>query len=256
MIGFKSTMRLGKRVRNRLARMRFEYIDGLRYDLSKIDLPHVFEEDITGRDIVRIFGYTPAIVRWVSDHGDETLRLDYDLTEDSIVMDVGGYKGTWAAEIDRRYKPTLHIFEPVQESYEHIQEVMVGSKCHIHGHGLGASDRIAEIGGSGIGASLLNTDGATESIRIRDIVGVMDELGIEFCDLIKINIEGAEYELLTRMIDANILHRFRDIQIQFHRWFAPSELAVAGRREIRRTLRKSHRLTYDYPFVWENWRKN
>ena len=29
--------------------------------------------------------------RWFGDNGDHTLRLDYPLNEDSVVLDLGGY---------------------------------------------------------------------------------------------------------------------------------------------------------------------
>ena len=124
MIGLESTRRLGKRVRNRLARLRFVYIDGFRYDLSALDQPHVFEEDITGRDIVRIFGYTPAIVRWVSDRGDETwigtdrhtlLALDLSAAvEGSLPEAKGPEVGTYPGGLERarwHMREGLKVFE-------------------------------------------------------------------------------------------------------------------------------------------------
>ena len=39
--------------------------------------------------------------KWVEDKGDETLRLDYSLTEDSIVFDLGGYRGDFAEAIHK-----------------------------------------------------------------------------------------------------------------------------------------------------------
>ena len=32
--------------------------------------------------------------RWFADRGDQTLRLDYDLNENSVVLDLGGYHGS------------------------------------------------------------------------------------------------------------------------------------------------------------------
>lgn len=37
-----------------------------------------------------------ALQRWRKENGDYTHRVNYDLNEDSIVFDVGGYKGEWA----------------------------------------------------------------------------------------------------------------------------------------------------------------
>jgi hypothetical protein len=70
--------------------------------------------------------------------------------------------------------------------------------------------------------------------------------------LIKLNIEGGEYPLLTRMINTDIVEKCRDIQVQFHNCVPDAE---AMRLQIRNALSRTHFLTYDYPFVWENWRR-
>ena len=36
--------------------------------------------------------------RWFADRGDQTLRLDYDLNENSVVLDLGGYHGVLCSE--------------------------------------------------------------------------------------------------------------------------------------------------------------
>jgi hypothetical protein len=55
------------------------------------------------------------------------------------------------------------------------------------------------------------------------------------------------------MLDTGITAKCRDIQVQFHDFVPDAEIR---RDEIRRALSATHHLTYDYPFVWENWRIN
>lgn len=54
-----------------------------------------------------------AVRSWFAADGDGTLRLDYTLSHESVVVDAGGYKGDWSAAIVDRYNPNLHILEPV-----------------------------------------------------------------------------------------------------------------------------------------------
>ncbi len=39
------------------------------------------------------------IGKWRKANGDGTLRLNYPLTPDSVVFDLGGYVGDWAQQI-------------------------------------------------------------------------------------------------------------------------------------------------------------
>ena len=78
------------------------------------------------------------------------------------------------------------------------------------------------------------------------------EKNISKVDLIKINVEGGEYSLLERMIDKQIIENFKNIQVQFHKFFPNS---AQRRNAIRNALSKTHFITYDYPFIWENWQR-
>ena len=42
--------------------------------------------------------------KWFKDEGDTLLRLNYPLTSDSVVFDLGGYQGDFAADIFKKYK--------------------------------------------------------------------------------------------------------------------------------------------------------
>ena len=69
----------------------------------------------------------------------------------------------------------------------------------------------------------------------------------------KINIEGGEYSLLEDLISNRLVANIKDIQVQFHT-FAPN--ALERMKNIQMELSKTHHLTYNYPFVWENWERN
>lgn len=73
---------------------------------------------------------------------------------------------------------------------------------------------------------------------------------IKHIDLIKINIEGGEYDLLEHLLDANFVEQIENLQIQFHDFV---ENASARMKKIQNRLEKTHYLTYHYPFVWDNW---
>lgn len=45
-------------------------------------------------------------------HGLEYLRYQYKLTPKDVVIDIGAYRGEWAAEIYKRYKCKLILIEP------------------------------------------------------------------------------------------------------------------------------------------------
>jgi hypothetical protein len=103
------------------------------------------------------------------------------------------------------------------------------------------------------GSSTFGVEGSQLAIKLVDMREFLSSAKILDIDLIKINIEGGEYDLLEYMIREGLAQQCSDIQVQFHR-FVPR--ADERRRAIRTALGQTHHLTYDYPFVWENWRKH
>ena len=196
-----------------------------------------------------------AIRRWFSLKGDETLRLDYPLDTSSVVFDVGGYEGDFAAAIHERYGCTVHVFEPVETFFEILRKRFVGNdRVIIHPFGLGGRTETVTMNLEANSSSHVK-DGDTSDGTIKaEIVSFSDFIqreGIQKVDLMKVNIEGAEFDLLDHMIVKGNMPMIGNLQVQFHR-FVPN--APSRRHALRSSLRLTHELTYEFYFVWENWR--
>ena len=89
-------------------------------------------------------------------------------------------------------------------------------KVNVHNYGLGGEDRSEKIALKDNASSIYKSDGFLEEIEIVDVVRWLTENEIKDIDLIKINIEGGEFELLEKLIEHDTLIHFRNIQVQFH----------------------------------------
>lgn len=196
----------------------------------------------------------PGMVRlWTSVRGDDTLRLDYNLNRRSTVFDLGGHTGQWTKEMYSRYSCNIRVFEPVDAFADRIEERFRGkNKIILHRFGLAGETGEAEIILSDTASSIYKKNGQKARISLVKASGFIDENNIQSIDLMKINIEGAEYDLLEHLIDSNVVRRIKNLQIQFHD-FGPD--AENRRKRIQSTLNETHYLTYQYDWVWENWRR-
>ncbi len=191
---------------------------------------------------------------WFRHCGDDTLRLDYPLTANSIVFDVGGYQGDFAAAIHARFKCQVHVFEPVAFFREQMAVRFAGlPKIIIHPFGLAAADGQVRMNLAAESSSHVKpADQSGELCELRAFSAVAESLGVGEISLMKVNIEGAEFELIEHILDRSWAARIVDLQVQFH-LFVPD--AAARRRNLRRRLRGTHQPTYEYYFIWENWRR-
>lgn len=187
--------------------------------------------------------------------GGEALRLDYPLGKDAVVIDVGGYHGDFAADMVCKYDCSVDVFEPVERYADKIRDrFSSNSKVNVVQAGLGASEKDEFINIAGLGSSVFDGGfgGATkEKIRIISAVDYIQSKGYSAIDLVKINIEGGEYELLQSFFEhPDLINRIKFFQIQFHD-FVPG--AQKMRIEIQQKLSETHKLMWDYPFIWESW---
>lgn len=193
------------------------------------------------------------VVSWFADRGDETLRLDYDLNENSVVFDIGGYKGEFARDIFCKYESNIYVFEPLTDFFEICEKRFIkNKKIKLYNFGLADKSFDTEINISDNASSIFNVKGEKKKIRLESITNFILSNQIETVDLIKINIEGGEYDLLDSLIENNLIHKFKNIQVQFHDFII--ENPRERMKKIQNKLAETHKITYQYEFVWENWK--
>jgi len=192
------------------------------------------------------------VQRFFSDCGDTTVRLNYDLNENSIVFDLGLYMGDFTEKIVNKYDCFVYGYEPIQKYYDiSLHKFENNPKIKIFNYGLGDRTETVKIIDSADSSSIYQE--ALDDFEVVNIIDISDEISnlkIEKIDLMKINIEGAEYTLLDRMIKSGIIEIVDNLQIQFHK---EHENEIT-RDYIQSHLKNTHNLTYNYTYVWENWK--
>jgi len=171
----------------------------------------------------------------------ERLRYEYELTPNSVVIDLGAYQGEWANEIYARYGCQVVVVEPT----EYIRDYQHGP---IINKAAGTNNGKISFGGRAYYTSAFETgDHEYECVDVNEVLKQYPAI-----DLLKVNIEGAEYDLLQHIIGARLHIRIKNIQVQFHqisglpyeKWY----------KEIADALAITHEITWQYPYCWENWK--
>jgi FkbM family methyltransferase len=194
-----------------------------------------------------------VVEKWKNARGDSTLRLNYPLSSESVVFDMGGYEGQWSADIFTRYGCYIHVFEPMVSFASTIKDRFKhNDKVKVYEFGLSDKDKSIELSQDLNASSAYVKNDSAIKATLKDAFEFINKSGITSIDLIKINIEGGEYDLLDRLIETGFVKNITDIQVQFHN-FVPN--AQDRMQVIQTELSKTHELTYQYPFVWENWHR-
>jgi len=193
--------------------------------------------------------------KWEAEGGREAMYFHPYLTPDSIVLEIGAYKGLWASEISKKYDPYIYAFEPVPEFYEEATKKLAGrTKVGLFNFGLGARDENIEIFVNGDASGIGCLKGNSRMISIRHIGKILCEkhLFTINIDLAQINCEGGEYELLEEMLSQNLITKFDHLQIQFH------DVVPEAKRKMENIFERlsvTHQMHYNYNFIFCCWSK-
>jgi len=186
----------------------------------------------------------------------DSLRYDYNLNENSVVIDLGCYIGEFTDNIKNKFNCKIYSFEPIKRFYDIcFDKFNNDSKIKIYKSGLSNDNKKVDFTIGGEASSMFSNEKKPE-IGV-DLIKIDDFLlqeKIEKVDLLKMNIEGGEYDLLEHMIKNNLTGKFENIQVQFH------DNVFDGWEEkynfIVNNLTKTHHLTYKFEFKFENWELN
>ena len=189
--------------------------------------------------------------KWLVDNGEKLLRQDLRLKAVSVVIDVGGFTGEWASDIWGLFQPEMFIFEPVPQFFEYIKfRFRNMSKIKCYPYGLSSMDKeVAFDVNSDASKEIVGSSGG---LILHDVVYDFKNIGLSDrkIDVMQINIEGGEYELLERMVNANLIKNVRTLLIQFHNF---SESDPLSYKKTTALLNRSHTQVWKYEFVWERW---
>jgi len=118
-----------------------------------------------------------------------------------VVIDIGAFVGDSALYFSRHKKAKIFALEPCKNNFECLVETTKG-KDNIKIANVGIFNEckkvLLDLGkteGSG-GESVFNSDSGSETISVVDIEVLFKDLKLKHVDLLKIDVEGAEYEIL------------------------------------------------------------
>ena len=188
----------------------------------------------------------------------EALRYDYALNARSIVIDVGCYEGNWAKQIHEKTGCRVDAYEPVKRFFDQICEnLKTLDKIRVYNFGVNSLGGHVQIHVQNDSSGAFAGSSDVETCTMLPIATVIRNSCVRYVEVVKLNCEGAEYEILESLLSTRdhfgpAIDRLNNIQVQFHCVVQDWERRYS---EIATQLSKTHELTWRTPFVWENWQK-
>ena len=147
-----------------------------------------------------------------------------DLDSSSIVIDIGAFRGHVAEQLYELYGCRLYAFEPSPQFYPELERAVrrqpegghTAVRARVHRrHDVDAAHRVRDRRCT---ARPIRRS-TPPTCRSATSPASSTSSASRAIDYMKINIEGAEYDLLERLFETGWAHRVRYFLIQFHEWY-------------------------------------
>jgi FkbM family methyltransferase len=173
-----------------------------------------------------------------SEYGEHTVCPD-GLGADSIVYSVGvGQDVSFDRALAERFGLTVHAFDPTPASVAWVEAQDLPGYFRMNAIGLGTEDGTARFfkpsDPGHISHSVLSHDrvqGDSINVPIRCLATLMAERGHAHIDVLKLDIEGLEYDVLDQLCHQGL--QVRQLLVEFHH-----QLTAIPYRRTRRTVEK------------------
>jgi FkbM family methyltransferase len=121
-----------------------------------------------------------------------------------------------------RFGVRVHAFDPTPEAIQYVKDNVITDNFIMHEYGLYKNDEIVQFympkNENYVSHSIYDKGGKKEFyVEMKRLQTIMSELNHEHIDLLKMDIEGAEYDVISDMMESGILPD--QLLIEFHHRF-------------------------------------
>ncbi len=156
--------------------------------------------------------------------GSHTVCLER-LCEDSVIYSAGiGEDVSFDLEILARTGGVVHAFDPTPRSLAWLATQELPERFHVHGYGLASFDGTAMFNPpenpKHISHTILDrpkTSAPAFEVQLRRVATIAEDLGHSVIDVLKLDIEGAEFDVLDDLQQGDLV--INQMVIAFHHHF-------------------------------------
>ncbi|MBP1928349.1 FkbM family methyltransferase [Methanolinea mesophila] len=186
-----------------------------------------------------------------------------DISKDSVVYSFGiGEDASFDLEMIQRLGVTIHAFDPPPKSIQWVHEQHFPDSFIVHEYGLADFDGVIKFNPpknpNHVSHTILDrpeTGNNAIIVDVKKLKTIMRELEHQHVDILKMDIEGAEYQVIHDLIESKIIPT--QILVEFHHRFP--NVGVPATEEAIMELKKAGYCLFsvsgnneDFCFIFNN----
>jgi FkbM family methyltransferase len=197
-----------------------------------------------------------------SSYGGWALLKD-SLNENSVVYSLGvGQDVSFDLSVINRYQNKVYAYDPTPKSVEWVSDNIREPRFIFQPIAAGPSDGVLDLfepnndSADQVSASIFHSGEGNRSFSVpcQSVETMLNSNGHASCDVLKMDIEGAEYAIIPQLCKNGTIHQVKQLLVEFHH-FLPG-LGVPQTKLCVETLRHAgfktcwiSRTNHEYLFV-------
>lgn len=145
----------------------------------------------------------------------------FDLHESDIVVDIGAHIGLFAlfaSQFCKRGK--IYCFEPVKENYEILlSNISMNQLSNVSAFNMAVTDKTSSVriflNNDESGHSMYEQNSTSIEAQSTTLKSILDDNNIHSCDFVKMDCEGAEYDII-KTLPQEYFNRIKKMIIEYH----------------------------------------
>lgn len=189
---------------------------------------------------------TKEFLQFISDGGDTVIFKNIMLNKDSVVIDGGGFNGEFTDEILKKTFHKIYIYEPDTNFYNDLlKKYKFEKKVEILNLALFNKEQTINLSKNSNASSIMENSEDGTKVKAVDISKEFKKY--KDIDLLKLNIEGAEYDVISRLIETQEINKVKYLLVQFHK---EHDLDGLKFQNINLEILKNYNIVFNYKYVW------
>jgi FkbM family methyltransferase len=174
------------------------------------------------------------------------------VNEHSIIYSFGiGTDISFELSVSQKYRPEIHAFDPTPRSIEWVKKQNISNKVILHEYGLADRDGTVKFyppdNPEFISHSIYNHQYSQKNsieVPVKRLNTIMQELNHSRIDILKMDIEGSEYQVVEDILDSQI--EIYQILIEFHHRFSNIDVQLT-KNAIQNLNNHPYKIFYSSP---------